>query len=508
MPFNKYKFILDMNNLEKLLKERLLTKLNKNQSIRSLFHQSIYYILSISLIMFNCTSKVKYNMINKKTIVTNFNLQKRTYNSLEYTDHKSERNLNLLSSKDLKKYKKSSMISKLYNNFNEMQIFALILFLSSLSKQVNSQNACFQDREELLEALKNYSTVIPNIPSPVPCPTPSPVPCPTPSPVTLSFNITVSKYGCIEGWCTGNVKDMSRLIFDIGGKRSLFNEKIGNWNVSNVKTMKEMFEEAFAFNQLLRYWDVSNVEDMEGMFSLAFSFDQYINDWNVSKVKNMRQMFFIARVFNQPLYKWIVSNVTNMQSMFYAAFAFNQSLRDWDVSNVDDMRTMFIGYTGPLGNTSFNQDLCLWGLRIKNGTRLEDIFSLSSCTNKSDPILSANPPGPFCENCPLINFPTMDPTEDLIIIPTPNPTINLTPNPTINLTPNPTFNPTAIQSSKKDDDSSLAIILPIVLGVVGGCIVILILIKLIKNYVTKQYLDVEETEYNLSTEAYLNDKQL
>ena len=38
------------------------------------------------------------------------------------------------------------------------------------------------------------------------------------------------------------------------------------WNVSNVKNMSNMFQNAMKFNQSLNNWDVSNVIYMEDMF--------------------------------------------------------------------------------------------------------------------------------------------------------------------------------------------------------------------------------------------------
>ena len=53
-----------------------------------------------------------------------------------------------------------------------------------------------------------------------------------------------------------------------------------------------------------------------------------IGDWDVSNVTNMDDMFPYsskgAESFNQPLNKWDVSNVTNMDSMFAGATSFNQ----------------------------------------------------------------------------------------------------------------------------------------------------------------------------------------
>ena len=48
-----------------------------------------------------------------------------------------------------------------------------------------------------------------------------------------------------------------------------FNEPIGNWDVSNVEIMSDMFEEADNFNQPLNNWNTSKVKDMEAMFFRA-----------------------------------------------------------------------------------------------------------------------------------------------------------------------------------------------------------------------------------------------
>ena len=95
---------------------------------------------------------------------------------------------------------------------------------------------------------------------------------------------------------------------------------ISYWDVSNVKSMYDMF---FACNKLklagdLSKWDVSKVTNMSGMFcgcnELEFIGD--ISKWNVSNVTNMRHMFKGYNNFNQDISKWNVSNVRYHAYMF------------------------------------------------------------------------------------------------------------------------------------------------------------------------------------------------
>lgn len=66
--------------------------------------------------------------------------------------------------------------------------------------------------------------------------------------------------------CTSLVTDMNNLFSGEGANYNIFNQRIGNWDVSNVTNMKRMFLYS-EFNQPIGNWDVSSVTDMSYMFT-------------------------------------------------------------------------------------------------------------------------------------------------------------------------------------------------------------------------------------------------
>lgn len=118
---------------------------------------------------------------------------------------------------------------------------------------------------------------------------------------------------------------------------------IGDWDVSRVRDMSNLFEGYSTFNEPLTNWDVSRVTNMFSMFYYCHNFNQPLNHWNVSNVTNMNMMFYNCTNFNQPLGNWDVSRVMDMENMFLNCRNFNQDLSNWNVSNVSNISDMFGG---------------------------------------------------------------------------------------------------------------------------------------------------------------------
>jgi surface protein len=158
-----------------------------------------------------------------------------------------------------------------------------------------------------------------------------------------------------------------------------FNRAISNWNMTKVNNTAGMFANANIFNQSLFNWErpgstMGNVTDMNLMFASS-SFNQPIDNWNVSQVRSMNSMFNNATAFNQPLVSWNVGNVTNTAYMFFQAYAFNQPIGSWNVSNVTSMEAMFRG-------ANFNQDISKWN--VGKVTTFAQMFWVNSAFNNGD----------------------------------------------------------------------------------------------------------------------------
>jgi surface protein len=142
------------------------------------------------------------------------------------------------------------------------------------------------------------------------------------------------QYGPIGQWDVSNVTCMDNLF-------ESFHPGVVNirrWNVRKVKSMKCMFFQCKGSFDLSN-WNTKSCEFMDNMFA-ASEMQTDIGDWDVSNVLDMGGMFAMS-TFNGDISKWNVSNVVNMTCMFQEAKHFDCDLSDWDVSNVTSMVEMF-----------------------------------------------------------------------------------------------------------------------------------------------------------------------
>jgi hypothetical protein len=86
--------------------------------------------------------------------------------------------------------------------------------------------------------------------------------------------------------------DFQELLY----RSSVNDPDIGDWDVSNIRYMADMFSKTTTFNQDISGWDVSNVDTgyftgMASMFYMANSFNQDLSGWCVSQFSSKPYKF-------------------------------------------------------------------------------------------------------------------------------------------------------------------------------------------------------------------------
>jgi len=129
---------------------------------------------------------------------------------------------------------------------------------------------------------------------------------------------------------------------------------IGDWDVSRVTDMSNVFESKTTFNADLSGWDTSSVTTLQSTFHDAQAYNANISSWNTASVTTLENTFYGASAFNGDISRWNTSSNGWLHRTFRDAIAFNANISSWDTSSVMDLREAFYGAS------SFNRDISNW----------------------------------------------------------------------------------------------------------------------------------------------------
>jgi hypothetical protein len=156
---------------------------------------------------------------------------------------------------------------------------------------------------------------------------------------------------------------------------------VENWNVAGVEGFGYMFAGATNFNANISGWNMSSAVNTEYMFSQASSFNQNISGWNASRLGNAKGMFFGASSFNQSLNNWNLSRVFNVEDMFRNAAAYDQSISKWNIGNITYISRLLNGST--LSTSAYDQMLDTWATNQTASNVVFDAGRSMYCTSAS-----------------------------------------------------------------------------------------------------------------------------
>ncbi len=148
-------------------------------------------------------------------------------------------------------------------------------------------------------------------------------------------------------------------------------------DLSNATSMVSMFENGDCIDNggNLANWNTSTILLMDSMFRNA-EMNENINTWDVSNVKSINNMFQACENFNYPLDQWNTGNLESAAAVFVDAKAFNQSLGDWNLSSILDLTDIF-GGVNSLSDENYDKTLIGWAT-LESGESLSSNVTLGA----------------------------------------------------------------------------------------------------------------------------------
>ena len=134
----------------------------------------------------------------------------------------------------------------------------------------------------------------------------------------------------IGDWDTSKVTDMRQMLYGC----NLFDQDLGGWDVTGVLSFSSFFANNPVFNNGgstgINNWRPSSCTSMYGMFERSYNFNQPIGDWDTSNVTTMRRMFDNTSStnkmsFDQDIGNWDVGKVTDFREFMRGYYGSQKS---------------------------------------------------------------------------------------------------------------------------------------------------------------------------------------
>lgn len=151
----------------------------------------------------------------------------------------------------------------------------------------------------------------------------------------------------VSNFDTSNVTDMSYMFYACKGLEQL---DLSSWDVSNVEDVSNifnMYKDEFLDTKLsvvdIGNWNLYNLKSAKNMFYACTELESLVGSLNFSKVHDASYIFSFCASLKSVDIKGISANTIDICGMFNHCSSLIKidGLETWDTSNIEDMSTMF-----------------------------------------------------------------------------------------------------------------------------------------------------------------------